>query len=140
MMNWDLQEAIVYYRHQGAPSDQNALIALLKEVNQHHHGISREMLTHISEAYEIQESLLHALIRRIPGLRMNHTHCLELCAGVNCGKHPHLAALAEKLADPRTVTIQYVPCMRMCGKGPNLRWDGVLYHHADEALLRKLLT
>jgi hypothetical protein len=29
--------------------------------------------------------------------------------------------------------------MRLCGKGPNLRWDGTLHHKADEALLRKLL-
>ena len=140
MMNWDLQEAIIYYRHQGAPSDQNALIALLKEVNQHGHGISREILTHIADAYGIRESLLHALVRRIPGLRLKNTHCLELCAGVNCGKHRSLAALAENLAASRNVTVKYVPCMRMCGKGPNLRWDGVLYHHADEALLRQLLS
>ena len=139
-MNWDLKEAIAYYRRQGAPSDQQALISLLKEANQHHQGISREMLTQITEAYGIRESILHALIRRIPGLRRNNTHCLELCAGVNCGKHQHLAALAEQLAASRNVTVKYVPCMRMCGKGPNLRWDGVLYHHADEALLRKLLT
>ena len=139
-MNWDLKEAIAYYRRQGAPSDQQALVSLLKEANQHHQGISREMLTQIAETYGIRESILHALIRRIPGLRRNNTHCLELCAGVNCGKHQHLAALAEQLAASRNVTVKYVPCMRMCGKGPNLRWDGVLYHHADEALLRKLLT
>ena len=139
-MNWDLKEAIAYYRRQGAPSDQQALISLLKEANQHHQGISREMLTQIAETYGIRESILHAMIRRIPGLRRNNTHCLELCAGVNCGKHQHLAALAEQLAASRNVTVKYVPCMRMCGKGPNLRWDGVLYHHADEALLRKLLT
>ena len=48
------------------------------------------------------------------------------------------AALAEKLADGK-VTAKYVPCMRLCGKGPNIRWDGVLYHSADEALIRRLL-
>ena len=30
--------------------------------------------------------------------------------------------------------------MRMCGKGPNLKWDGTLYHHADEALIQKLIN
>jgi hypothetical protein len=29
--------------------------------------------------------------------------------------------------------------MRLCGKGPNIRWDGTLYHGADEALLKMLL-
>jgi len=27
----------------------------------------------------------------------------------------------------------------MCGKGPNLKWDGTLYNGADEALIRKLV-
>ena len=138
-MNWDLNEAISYYRRQGAPSDQNALIALLKEVNQHHDGISQTILTGIASAYGIRENLLHALIRRIPGLRLTDSHCLELCAGVNCGKHRDLAVLAEKLAASKNVTVKYVPCMRMCGKGPNLRWDGTVYHQADKALLRTLL-
>lgn len=138
-MNWDLNEAIAYYIRQGAPSDQNALIALLKEVQEYHGGISQQILTEIAAAYDIRESLLHALIRRIPGLRLTNTHCLELCAGVNCGKHRALAALAEELAASKQVTFKLMPCMRLCGKGPNLRWDGTIYHHADEALLRKLL-
>lgn len=29
-MEWNLEEALDYYRRQGAPGDQNALIALLK--------------------------------------------------------------------------------------------------------------
>lgn len=138
-MNWDLNEAISYYRRQGAPGDQSALIALLKEVNQNNNGISQAILTGIASAYGIREPLLHALIRRIPGLRLTNTHCLELCAGVNCGRHKALAALAEELAASKNVTVKYVPCMRMCGKGPNIRWDGRVYHHADEALLRTLL-
>ena len=138
-MNWDLNEAISYYRRQGAPGDQSALIALLKEVQQYNGGISQENLTHIASAYGIREPLLHALVRRIPGLRLTNTHCLELCAGVNCGRHKALAALAEELAASKNITVKYVPCMRMCGKGPNIRWVGTLYHHADEALLRTLL-
>ena len=31
-MEWNLEEALDYYRRQGAPGDQNALIALLKEI------------------------------------------------------------------------------------------------------------
>ena len=138
-MNWDLNEAISYYRRQGAPGDQNTLIALLKEVNQYNNGISQAILASIASAYGIREPLLHALVRRIPSLRLTNTHCLELCAGVNCGRHKALAALAEELAASKNVTVKYVPCMRMCGKGPNIRWDGRVYHHADETLLRTLL-
>ena len=31
---WDMTEAITYYKRQGAPSDQTALTALLKEAQQ----------------------------------------------------------------------------------------------------------
>ena len=140
-MDWNLTEALAYYRRQGAPGDQNALVQLLREIQQEQGGrIPKAMLGDIAATYGIKESFLLALIRRFPGLRLADTHCLELCAGVNCGKHRSLAALAENLAASRNVTVKYVPCMRMCGKGPNLRWDGVLYHHADETLLRQLLS
>ena len=141
-MRWNLEEAISYYKKQGAPSDQSAVISLLREVQQENGGsIPSYALTQIAESYGIKVSFLNAIIQRIPSLRLSDTHCLELCAGPNCGKHTALAALAEALqkSAPGNVTVKYVPCMRLCGKGPNLRWDGKLYHSADEALLRSLL-
>jgi len=138
-MDWNLEEAIGYYRKQGAPRDQNALVNLLREIQQETgRSIPKRMLGPIAEAYGVKESLLLALIRRYPSLRLGDTHTLELCAGPNCGKHAALAAAAEKLRE-KGITVKFVPCMRLCGKGPNLKWDGTLYHQADEALLKKLL-
>lgn len=142
-MSWDLNEAISYYKTQGAPGDQNALIAFLREVQQNHGGsIPGYLLSSIASGYAIKESFLLALIRRIPSLRLKDAHCLELCAGPNCSKRAQLAAFVEKTygANPKNFTLKYVPCMRLCGKGPNLKWDGKLYHGADEALIRKLIS
>lgn len=140
-MNWNLEEAIIYYKRQGAPADQSAVIALLREVQQENGGsIPRHCLGSIAAGLGTKESLLLAIIKRIPSLRIQDTHLLELCGGPNCGRHTALADLAEALFRGKNVTIRYVPCMRMCGKGPNLRFDGKLYHKADEALLRTLLT
>jgi len=141
-MSWNLEEAISFYKTQGAPKDQSALIGLLREVQQEHGGsIPEFVLRQIAESYEIKESFLLAIIKRIPSLRLGSTHCLELCAGPNCGKHTSLAKLAEKLhADSgKRFTLKFGPCMRMCGKGPNIKWDGTTYHKADEKLLRILL-
>ena len=124
---WDLQEALDYYKKQGAPGDQTALIALLREVQEEHGGIPAWCVEQCALSLKVKESFLLAVIRRIPGLRLMDRHVLELCAGPNCGKH------TDK------VTVKFVPCMRMCGKGPNLKWDGKLIHGADEALLRRLL-
>ena len=138
-MGWNLDEAIAYYKKQGAPRDHSAVTALLKEIQLESGGsIPMAAVTRMAETLETKESFFRALIRRLPSLRLSDVHTLELCAGPNCGKHTALAAFAEKNCGSK-VKLKFVPCMRMCAKGPNLRFDGKLYHGADEDLLRKLL-
>ena len=137
-MDFDLEEAIGYYKRQGAPRDQNALVNCLREVQDHHGGsIPSWVLPPLAEGFGVKESLLTALIRRYPRLRLADTHLLEICAGRNCGKHTQLLEAAEKLRE-KGITVKTVPCMRLCAKGPNLKFDGKLYNGADEALLKKL--
>lgn len=141
-MNWTLSEAISYYKSQGAPGDQNALVNLLREVQSESGGrIPRNFLPEIAAGLNTKESLLTALIRRYPSLHLSDVHVLELCGGPNCPRRAPLAAFVKKTwgTTPAKFTVTQVPCMRMCGKGPNIRWDGKLYHGADEALLRKLI-
>ena len=141
-MSWNLEEALRYYKKQGAPADQSALISLLREIQQEHGGsIPGGILPAIAEEYTVKETYLQAIIKRIPSLRLADSHCLELCGGPNCSKRAKLAEFVEKTygKNPKNFTVKYVPCMRMCGKGPNLKWDGKLYNGADEALVRKLV-
>ena len=141
-MAWELNEAVHYYRKQGAPADQSALIGLLREIQQENGGgIPEGLLVAAARELGVKESFLLALIRRLPSLRLADSHCLELCGGPNCSKRALLAAFVEKTwpEKDRHFQLRYVPCMRMCGKGPNISWDGTVYHGADEALLRKLL-
>ena len=137
-MKWSQEEAVAYYKKQGAPSDQSALTALLFEIQSNSGGsIPAYLIPQIAGELGTKEGVLLALIRRIPRLRLGDTHLLEICAGPNCGRHTALAAAAEKLADDK-ITLRFIPCQRLCGKGPNIRWDGRLYHKADEKLLREL--
>lgn len=142
-MSWNLEEAISYYKQQGAPRDQTALIGLLREIQEEHGGsIPVYLPEEVAKAYGVKESFVLAVIKRIPSLRLGSTHLLELCAGPNCGKHTALAACAEKLQKDSggKVTLKFVPCMRMCGKGPNVRWDGKVHNGMTEELLRKLIS
>ena len=141
-MPWNIEEAITYYKRQGAPADQTALINLLKEVQQAGGGaVAAGLLPRLAEGLGAKESYLLAVIRRIPSLRLADRHVLEICAGPNCGKHAKVLELALRLAEQTggKVEIKRVPCMRMCGKGPNMRWDGVLYCGATTELLRQLI-
>ena len=142
-MAWDLDEAADYYKKMGAPSDQNAVINLLREIQQENGGsIPQYALTLVAERYGIKEGFFLAFIKRIPSLRLGDTHCLEICGGPNCSKRAALAAFVEKTwgMKPKNFTVKYVPCMRLCAKGPNIRWDGKVYHKVDEALLRELIS
>ena len=140
-MNFSMEEALSYYQKQGAPADQSALIALLTEIQEAHGGaIPAYLVSQAAEGLKTKEALLLALIRRIPSLRLADTHVLEICAGPNCPKRRNLAEFAQKTYGSRPgLTIKTVPCMRMCGKGPNIKFDGKLHHQADEALIRRLV-
>ena len=133
-----MKEMLEYYHKQGAPGDQTALVSLLREVQSQYGAVPKWVVTEIAETYQIKESFILAVVKRIPSLRLQDTHLLELCAGPNCGKHTQLAAAAEKLCKERGIPLKFIGCQRMCGKGPNIKWDGKLYHRATEELLQKL--
>lgn len=140
-MEWNLAEALDYYRRQGAPSDQTALVSLLREMQQENGGsIPTYLLAEAAGSYGIRETFLRAIVKRIPSLKLADQHVLELCAGPNCGKHTLLAAEAERIAAASggKITLKFVPCMRMCAKGPNLRYDGTLHSGATAELLKSL--
>ena len=134
-----MKEILDYYRRQGAPGDQTALVGLLKELQQTYGAVPKWAVGEIAEEYKVKESFILAVVKRIPSLRLQDTHLLQLCAGPNCGKHTALAAEAEKLCKLKGVELKYMGCQRMCGKGPNIRFDGKLYHTATVELLQELL-
>ena len=140
-MAWSLEEAISYYKRQGAPADQTAVVNLLWEVQTENGGsIPLPLLAVIAQGLGTKENFLQAIIRRIPRLRLGDQHTLELCAGPNCGKHASLAKAAQALADQSRgkILLKFVPCMRMCGKGPNIKWDGRVIHGAIPETLAQL--
>ena len=134
-MNFDFQEALSWYRSRG--TDQQNLVSLLREIQGAYGAIPRWTVTEAAEALGVKETFLLAIIRRIPSLRLENTHCLEICGGPNCSRRGDLARLAD-LRRPG-LTVKLVPCMKHCGQGPNIRFDGKIYHGATEALIRTLL-
>ena len=133
-----MDEIVEYYRRLGAPQDQQAVISLLREVQSLHGGSIPQWVPEVlAQKLGTKPGLLLALIRRIPSLRLKDQHLLEICAGPNCSRKGDLARLAEQYRG--RVEVRLVPCMRQCGKGPNLRFDGKLYNGADDNLLEQLM-
>lgn len=139
-MDWNFEEALSHYRSQGAPGDQTAVVNFLKEVQSQNGCIPKWMLTRAAEMWGCKESLFLAFIRRLPSLRLEDCHTLELCGGVNCSRREGLADFAQTLCRQKGIEFRLVPCMRQCGKGPNLRLDGKLYSGITRKELEKLLN
>ena len=139
-MDWNFEEALCYYRRQGAPGDQTAVVQFLKEVQAQNGSIPKWMLTRASESWGCKESLLLAFIRRLPSLRLEDSHTLELCGGANCSRREDLSDFARNLCKEKGVQFRLVPCMRQCGKGPNLRLDGKLHSGITRQALEELLN
>lgn len=144
-MNQSLMELIAYYTDQGAPGDQQMLIALLREAQEADGGaLADETLQTIARVFHIKVTMLQAIIRRIPALRTADVpHRLEICQ--TCKKGAALRAMVEREFGIQSgqscagFSYHAVPCMKNCRFGPSVRWDGELVPDMDENKLRKLL-
>lgn len=142
----EFQEMMDYYRTQGAPGDQQMLIALLREMQEACGGVlTGTALRAAAEAYGLKESMLTALIRRIPSLRMEAApHRLEMCG--TCPRGRELRAWVENTFGLKSGDVwerggfsyHVTPCMKNCKNGPSLKWDGELYSQATVELIRQL--
>ncbi len=140
-----LTDLIEYYRGQGAPQDQQMLIALLREAQAEQGGtLSHAALEEIAEGCGVKSAVLHALIRRIPGLKSeNAPHTLEVCG--TCKAGAKLRETIERTYGVKSGAVseagfvyRVVPCMKNCKNGPSVKWDGKLISRADEAMIRSL--
>lgn len=147
MCSQGIREMIEYYRQQGAPQNQQMLIALLREAQEADGGVlSQDVVEAIAQAYGIRPAMLQALIRRVPSLRCeNAPHRLEVCG--TCRAGAKLRDFIERVYGVKSGSVsekagfvyRVTPCMKNCKNGPSIRWDGVLHGNADEALIRKLV-
>lgn len=151
MENWSLDEAIAYYKEQDAPQNQEALVNLLREVQDNNGGVLPEVaVEEIATAMNIKSSFLGAVIKRYPSLRTERApHLLEICGGPNCAKNGS-AKILKFIASEYQVqsggiskkgkfAFKICGCMKQCLHGPNIKWDGEIYNHVDEAFLEKLI-
>lgn len=147
MSEAEIREMIEYYRGQGAPQDQQMLIALLREAQESDGGmLSPDTMDAIERAYGLKNTMLQAIVRLVPDLRMeNAAHRLEVCS--TCRAGAKLRADIEQTYGVRSggssvkggFVYRVTPCMKNCKNGPSIRWDGVLHSHADMKLIRGLV-
>lgn len=150
MNNWNIHEAVEYYKRQDAPQNQFALVELLKEVQEHNGGVLTDIaVEEIAALLNTKVTFLNAVIKRYPSLKTAHApHRLEVCGGKNCAvngsaallKHIRGAYGAENggISTKGGFSFKICGCLKHCGKGPNIKWDGEIYNAATPELIKKL--
>lgn len=143
----DWKDSIDYYRAQGAPQDQQMLIAMVREVQQECGGVlTAQALSDIAQAIGWKESTLCALIRRVPSIRMaDAPNRLEICG--TCRKGAALRAYIEDKWGVKSgqscpaggFTYQVTGCMKNCAKGPSVKWNGELHPQATAEEMDRLI-
>lgn len=142
-----IQEIIEYYRGQGAPQDQQMLIALLREAQEDMGGVlSQAALQEIADSLGMKNTLLQALIRRVPSLRMeNAAHRLEICGTCRAGARLRneiertYGVKSGEICEAAGFSYHVTPCMKNCKNGPSIKWNGTLHSHADMELVHALI-
>ncbi len=150
MESWNLHEAVEYYKGQDAPQNQFVLVELLKEAQEHNGGVLTDcIIEDIAALLNIKVTFLNAVIKRYPSLKTAQApHRLEVCGGKNCAvngsaallKHIRGAYGAESggISTKGGFSFKICGCLKHCGKGPNIKWDGEIYNAATPELIKKL--
>ena len=150
MNNWNIHEAVEYYKGQDAPQNQFALVELLKEAQEHNGGVLTDCLIEdIAALLNIKVTFLNAVIKRYQSLKpASAPHRLEVCGGKNFAangsaallKHIRGAYGAESggISTKGGFSFKICGCLKHCGKGPNIKWDGEIYNAATPELIKKL--
>ncbi len=149
--HWNLEDAIEFYRGQGAPYNQTALVELLREVQRENGDvIPANALQTLTKHMGLKPSFLAAIIKRYPSLRTEEApHRLEVCGDKRCQRQncAKLHAFIETRFEVTSGSIskaggflyKITGCMKNCGRGPSLKWDGKLYPYADQELVLSLV-
>ena len=143
-----MQEIIETYSARGAARDQNELVQLMREAQALYGGVlPQTALDGIAAALDLKRTFLDAVLRRYPCMRADAArHTLAGCWGKNCAKRDALADFdrQEYSVQPGGVAkagvrFQAAGCMKNCGKGPCVKWDGEIHTGMTAEKLRQLI-
>lgn len=143
-----LKEIVAFYRERGAARDQNELVQLCRGVQELFGGvIPHQALEIIADQLGLKQTFLDAVLKRYPTIRTAEApHVLAVCSGKQCGKSD-LASFVEQTycvqaGETADAGFRYkaAGCMKQCGKGPCVKWDGEVYTGMTEAKLRDLIS
>ncbi len=133
-----LLEILEYYSHRPDPSQQDNIVAMLREIQDLLGCIPQGVQQQAAEAVGTKQSVISLLVRRFPSLKeAPYQHRITVCSGQRCsgkGAAQLLQALqqtlqvdAQGLSKDGRILLTTQNCLKQCTKGPNLLLNGTLH-------------
>nr|WP_297175585.1 NAD(P)H-dependent oxidoreductase subunit E [uncultured Agathobaculum sp.] len=145
----ELDELMEVYRSRGVARDQNELVQMLREAQMLCGGvIPQKALEEIAQKLEIKMTFIDAVLKRYASIKVSSArHLLTICGDRKCIKGAQLADFIEREYCVRPGGIsqagfryRVAGCMKACGKGPCIKWDGKLYTDMTVDRLRHIVS
>lgn len=137
-MNPHVEKILKLYEQQGRPAGQEEILSALREIQEVLGCVPEEVQEETAERLGVKPSFLSAFVKKYPEFKeVSARYEVQVCTGPSCGSGKALeilraveAAGKQKERD-QGISVKIVKgrCTRRCGKGPNLKINGVLHHH-----------
>ncbi len=146
----ELLEIFDYYSRQANPSQQDNVVAMLREIQNLLGCVPKGVQEQAAQAVGTKPAVISLLVQRFPSLTSAaYNHRLTVCTGQRCGAQnsqevisflrKELAVNKEGFSQDGTVFFCTQNCLKQCGKGPNLLLDGVLHSAMNLQKARELV-
>ena len=137
-MNLRVGEILKFYERQGKPSEQEEILSALREIQEVLGCIPKAVQEEASLRLGVKPSFLAAFVKKYPEFKeVSEKYEIQVCTGPSCGAGKALEILraveaaGKQKEREQGISVKIVKgrCTRQCGKGPNLKINGVLHHH-----------
>ena len=137
-MNIRVGEILKFYERQGKPAEQGEILSALREIQEVLGCIPKAVQEEASLRLGVKPSFLAAFVKKYPEFKeVSEKYEIQVCTGPSCGAGKALEILraveaaGKQKEREQGISVKIVKgrCTRQCGKGPNLKINGVLHHH-----------
>ena len=134
----ELLEILDYYSSRPNPTQQDNVIAMLREIQDLLGCIPQGVQQQAADAVGTKQSVISLLVRRFPSLKeAAYRHRITVCSGQRCSGKGAAALLqtlqqtlqvdAQGLSKDGQILLTTQNCLKQCTKGPNLLLNGALH-------------
>lgn len=139
-MNENFDFAVVDQILTAHDSKQQAIIAILQEIQEHYHYLPREIFPYLSETLGMSEARIYSVATFYENfsLEPKGKYVIKICDGTACHVRRSIPILerlrtelglseSKKTTDDLNFTLETVSCLGACGLAPVLTVNDVVY-------------